>query len=410
MNLIRRIPCLLLPFALAHSSRAGTLSIVARNNVALAATTTDQFGQSFTVAGLSGVTHAGGTAYIAVMDNSNKLVFLDATLNPDGSIASAVFNGGLSLSQTRDFEGIAWTGPYRNTVLLSEEGDPSILEFSLADGALVQTIPAPAVFANRRSNMGFESVTLSTACGVIWTANEQALTVDGDVSSPTAGTVVRLLRLDAGAPWSWSAAGQFAYVTDAMHGGAITSGGVGLTELVLLPDDTLLALERSLASAFPPFRSRIYAVSLGGVTDVSGLAGLMGASYTPAGKTLLWSGGANNLEGLCLGPPLAGGGRALLGIVDDGDPISTNRLHAFQLLGVPGDNCEAFSRGDANCDGAVDVLDINDFVQALIDPAAYGAAHPCCDRLCATDVNQDGGVNVLDINAFVQCILAGGCP
>lgn len=62
--------------------------------------------------------------------------------------------------------------------------------------------------------------------------------------------------------------------------------------------------------------------------------------------------------------------------------------------------------GDLNCDGAVNVLDINAFVLALSDTAGYAAAHPACFRGLA-DVNNDGAVDVLDINPFVA-LLAGG--
>lgn len=62
--------------------------------------------------------------------------------------------------------------------------------------------------------------------------------------------------------------------------------------------------------------------------------------------------------------------------------------------------------GDLNCDGVVDILDINPFILALGNPAAYRAAHPDCNILYA-DMNHDGSVNVLDINPFISR-LAGG--
>ncbi|TWT45521.1 Thermophilic serine proteinase precursor [Phycisphaerae bacterium RAS1] len=59
--------------------------------------------------------------------------------------------------------------------------------------------------------------------------------------------------------------------------------------------------------------------------------------------------------------------------------------------------------GDSNCDGQVNVLDINAFVLALSDPAAYAALYPGCARIRA-DINGDGAVDVLDINEFVAVI------
>ena len=57
---------------------------------------------------------------------------------------------------------------------------------------------------------------------------------------------------------------------------------------------------------------------------------------------------------------------------------------------------------DANCDNAVDLSDIEPFVDLLI-----GTGQPCSS--CAADVNADGSMNGLDIAPFVDCLLLGGC-
>jgi hypothetical protein len=63
--------------------------------------------------------------------------------------------------------------------------------------------------------------------------------------------------------------------------------------------------------------------------------------------------------------------------------------------------------GDLNCDGVADFSDINPFVLALSNPAAYAAAYPDCD-IQAGDVNADGAVNFQDINPFVVLLAGGG--
>jgi hypothetical protein len=69
--------------------------------------------------------------------------------------------------------------------------------------------------------------------------------------------------------------------------------------------------------------------------------------------------------------------------------------------------CGADGRvGDLNCDGAVNVFDIDPFVAALTDPTAYAGAYPFCD-LQNADINGDGAVNAFDIDPFVQ-LLTGG--
>jgi endonuclease/exonuclease/phosphatase family metal-dependent hydrolase len=63
-------------------------------------------------------------------------------------------------------------------------------------------------------------------------------------------------------------------------------------------------------------------------------------------------------------------------------------------------------RGDLNCDGLVNGLDISSFVLALLDPAAYAAQYPDCSTFNA-DFSGDGSVTSLDIDAFVAALLGG---
>jgi hypothetical protein len=65
--------------------------------------------------------------------------------------------------------------------------------------------------------------------------------------------------------------------------------------------------------------------------------------------------------------------------------------------------------GDADCDGHLDGGDIDAFLLALLDPNAYGAAHPNCN-IRNNDSNNDGPVNLADVAPFVNCILTGVCP
>ena len=62
--------------------------------------------------------------------------------------------------------------------------------------------------------------------------------------------------------------------------------------------------------------------------------------------------------------------------------------------------------GDMNCDGLVNSFDIDPFVLAVSDQAAYEAQYPDCTYENA-DVNGDGLVNSFDIDPFVN-LLTGG--
>jgi Esterase-like activity of phytase len=315
------------------------------------------------IAELSGVAYLGPTAdglerFVAVQDDGKQMVIFDVAVSANGSLLSATAVRAVPLIfQKLDSEGIAYTGGARNTVFISEEGAPGIHEFDLATGDHLQTLAIPTVFAKRRNNRGFESLTRSVDGRTMWTGNEEALTVDGPASNQTHGTVVRLMRLDDDGKTVTNGP-QFAYQVDPVHG-AIPDRS-GLSDLVLLPDDSLLALERSKADAtIPIIQNRIYLVDLAGATDVSAepfASGLAGQTYTPATKTSLWSGSVTsfvgaNLEGLALGPRLANGNWLLLGVVDNGGS-GRSPIVAFDLS-LTGCSLE----GDFNCDGLVNESD-----------------------------------------------------
>jgi hypothetical protein len=65
-------------------------------------------------------------------------------------------------------------------------------------------------------------------------------------------------------------------------------------------------------------------------------------------------------------------------------------------------NCTLpFAIGDLNCDGTVDIGDVNPFVLALSNPAAYAETFPDC-VINLADINQDGNIGLDDINPFVN--------
>ncbi len=61
--------------------------------------------------------------------------------------------------------------------------------------------------------------------------------------------------------------------------------------------------------------------------------------------------------------------------------------------------------GDVNCDGYVNGADIDPFVMAITDTAAYDQAYPDC-YITLADVNGDGNVNSGDIDGFVMLLSA----
>jgi hypothetical protein len=88
------------------------------------------------------------------------------------------------------------------------------------------------------------------------------------------------------------------------------------------------------------------------------------------------------------------------GRADFGDIYAQN-VNPAGTLGFP-----AFILGDLDCNGWVDFADINPFVLAISDPAAYGGAYPNCNFLHG-DCNSDGFVDFDDINPFIVILSDG---
>ncbi|MDX2168659.1 MAG: esterase-like activity of phytase family protein [Deltaproteobacteria bacterium] len=267
---------------------------------------------------LSGLAWLDGDRFVAVSDEDGALFRLHIAVDPrDGRIGAAAVESRLPLSGSSDLEGVALSAD-GTRVFVSDELGPEIREYRLADGQRLRTVAPPPPFKRLRYNLGFEALA-RTPDGSLWTANEDALKVDGPTTRRDDGAWVRLQRFDA----DLRPAGQFAYRLDAVGTELMIAGrGTGLSELVALPDGRLLALERSLGIG--GLRIRLYEVDLDEARDVSGVANLSDAALRPASKRLLWERQSlrDNFEGAALGPPLADGSRSLVLVSDDGHALA----------------------------------------------------------------------------------------
>jgi hypothetical protein len=382
------------PFALLTFVSCCALAPAANWNVTRVNHVTLPAPSSGEVREMSGVTYVGpvGEAhrFIAVQQNHENVVRFDVTFTPAGGIAGIVNVVNIPIDDDLDFEGIAYTNSERNSVFLSDEDTPGIFEVSLETGAILQTIPVPAVYSNDRGNLSLESLTRSRDATTMWTANESALTVDGPTATTSASATVRLLELGV-AGNSVSAGPQYAYNIEPIHASGNNMRS-GLCDLVAMPDGTLLTLERSAAIAFPiAVRNRIFEVNFDGATDVSQgstATGLIGKTYTPVSKLPLWdgtvdSGFGQNFEGLGLGPKLASGAWVLLGVVDDGSSFP-DTVVSFTATAIPD--------ADFDLDGDVDGTDFLAWQRGL--GKTVGA------KLAEGDADRDGDVDAEDLNIW----------
>ena len=310
------------------------------------------------ITGLSGVAWLGDTAWAAAMDNSDRLVTFTLELSAKGAPTAVTDVQTVRLEARHDYEDLAVCPPElarritrRFTakgrpdpgpcLLLCEEDTPAIRGAALADGRLVGLMPIPDVLKSRRPNRGLEAISVEPDGTCIWTANEEALTLDGPGPSTTTGTVVRLVAIPI--PTADAArekpSQQFAYPVDSPHEFVEFLKGEsfsGVVALVALGNGRLLVLERSAARGLPPLENRIYYVDTVGAPDATGVErDLTARPELFVKKRLLWKDALGcNLEGLALGPALPGGARSLVAIADNGGIGTPTQLVTFRLTGA----------------------------------------------------------------------------
>jgi hypothetical protein len=316
---------------------------------------------------LSGIVWLGDDRYLAVGDAHAAIHRLTIRVDPrTGAVLSAEMGDAMPLrdesgsripepAMAEDREGFAldagrgevWIA---NEQTLADKSLPSIEGYRFTDGRRARLVRCDtdsvlAVFAHTRPNRDFESLARSPDGSGFWTANEDALVIDGPATSGSVSGVVRLQRLDS----EMRSGAQFAYLVDpwraSIRSPMILAGREvsGLSELIALPGGRLLALERAFAGDIggnASLRSRLYLVDPTGATDVSReplRSGLAGKSYVPARKALLWQelwGLTNsNFEGMTLGPTLADGSRLLV-LIADNNAGTSQALFTIRLTGT----------------------------------------------------------------------------
>ena len=338
-------------------SSAATLSVTAKSQV------TRPSGAEQ----ISGVTWAGGDLYYAVDDYDNKLYPLTLSISrSDGTLTSSgiTIGTGVAISGGNDMEGCAFD-PCSGMVWISQETSALIREYDPTTGTLIRSAPVPAIQKKYRGNYSLEALTISGDGRTMWTANEEALSVDGPLATNSVGSVVRLTKFTrTSVHGNWTPDGEWAYTTQPIGTAKDSNTRSGVSGLCALPDGTLLVLERRCyqGGLFPDFNIRLYQVDFTGATDVSSIAALQGASYTGTSKTLLWQyTHANNMpnyEGICLGPRLDDGSCVLVLISDGGsyaeEGVITLRLSGLNVrtmafTGV--ENCEPYGSPYRYVDG-----------------------------------------------------------
>jgi hypothetical protein len=256
-----------------------------------------------------------------VQDQSPNIV----SIVPDRELKNWSFGSNieLKLNFPLDLEGIVVT---QNGFVIASEIGPRLLEVD-RKGTLRRDIALPAHFSKARQNKSIESLTMSPGGRYLFTTTEEALSCDGGLATPTAGTRLRILRV----PMDGGESIEHAYATDPLPH---ATGDYGVADLAALSSDDLLVLERGWSRGSGN-TARVYRVSLADaasscisspelapdgpvmakrlVVDISKLV----ARGLPPARQKQDSPIMDNFEGLAVGPQLPDGRSSLFMISDD---------------------------------------------------------------------------------------------
>lgn len=375
----------LIRYALILALGQVTAACAQTTNLAITGSGQGQVGFSSTAIGeLSGITYLGDDRFIVVSDTNatraTATIVIDRTT---GQITSASHLPPVSVAGGSDLEGIAYD-PRDGHILISDESGNTIKRHAVSDGTPLGSISVPSIYSNARGNLGLESLSLDPFDFNLWTANEEALSVDGNRSTDTVGTIVRLQRFDAAGQPS----AQFGYLTQPHSGDSgifNISGQSGVSDLVALPGGRLIVMERELGGAIPSYRNRLYLMDDSNATDTTTTASLDGVTTGLVEKELLYQVNANfsNFEGIALGPMLNNGDFAMVLVSDDGAPGNPQNLLTLRLSGLA-------VAGDLTGDMIVNEQDL---AVVLND---WGSAVSSGDLL-AGDPSGDGQVGIEDL-------------
>lgn len=318
--------------------------------------------------------NVGGSGAISNFQLQQTTVFKQK----NGQVYSGLFPDRLpggnvnTLGNALDSEGIVHLS--NGHFLVSDEYGPSIYEtdqngrFIRAFTQPQNVIPKaagtpdyvsgrPTLTTGRQDNRGYEGLTISGDGKTAWAILQDPLVNEGSQGDGRRSQNLRIVRFDVA---TGQATGQFVYQLEsiaAINGripgtaddfSATNQGrSIGVSSITWIGDNRFLVIERDnrgqgpdniIAGQLPSGTKRVYLVDLNGATDVSNTS-LAGSNSLPGGvvaatKTLfidvqasLLAAGLTlpeKLEGLTIGPRLAGGGFTLILATDNDFSVTQN--------------------------------------------------------------------------------------
>lgn len=229
-------------------------------------------------------------------------------------------DGNTYLPRTIDPESIRYDSATGHLFWSSEgdaNGNPGIYE-AQTDGTMLRSLKLPDYYLPNADhtqgaldNLNFESLAFSSDHKFLFAGLENGLAQDGGKTTLDSGSLSRIIKFDVA---SGTPVAEYPIEIEKIHNRAKDgkTNDNGMSEFMLLDDDTLLTMERGFSLGVGN-EINLYLTKLAGATDVSGKAVIKGTEFTPVSKQLVLKIGEgdfgldiDNVECLTWGPVING--------------------------------------------------------------------------------------------------------
>lgn len=186
-----------------------------------------------------------------------------------------------------------------------------------------------------RSNLGFESASMSPSAKTLFVVSEAALRQD----APDDYHVQNLVRLMAIDPIGKKPTREYAIkleLVQLQNTSGVLTGNNGISDILAISDDEVLIMERAWISAAKKQVVRLYRVKLDEKAEVSGINKL-DSKTIHLKKELIFdmdntAHKPDNLEILCLGPKVNGKDTLIIASDNNFSKFQINQFYLFEIL------------------------------------------------------------------------------